>query len=238
MIHKMKEYVPGQIWLVEYPVHYSGLDFYSRMTIIRMPEGQLMLHSPCHIEPELKDSITAIGDVAFIVAPGSYHYFHVSSAQKEFPDAETHICPGIERKVPELEFDWILGDKAPDVWGDVFEQVLVRGTRYIWEVAFFHKPSRTLLLVDLVENIGDKTEGASFGLKLWWKVVFHMWNKPRPAPEYQMGWKDKAAARSALQRVLDWDIQRVVISHGDLLENDVDAALREAWSVPLGAKGT
>ena len=115
------------------------------------------------------------------------------------------------------------------------EQVLVRGSRLMWEVAFFHKPSKTLLLVDLIENIGDKTEGVGLGIKLWWKAVFHMWNKPRPAPEYQIGWKDKKAAKQSLERMLTWDFERIVLSHGDLIESDAKAAAREAWSVPLSS---
>jgi hypothetical protein len=109
------------------------------------------------------------------------------------------------------------------------EQVLVRGTKYIWEVAFFHKRSQTLILVDLIENIGDQTEGVGWGLKLWWKIVFRMWNRPKPAPEYQIGWKDKRAAGRSLNRILQWDFKRVIIAHGDLIEANSKAVLRKAW---------
>ncbi|OAB56170.1 hypothetical protein AY600_01905 [Phormidium willei BDU 130791] len=104
------------------------------MTVIRLPNGNLMLHSPCNISPEIKQAIDRIGKVAYIVAPGTYHYLHVPSAQQAFPEAETYICPGIESKCPDLEFDWILADRAPDVWKDDLEQVLVRGNQFIWEI--------------------------------------------------------------------------------------------------------
>lgn len=227
------EYIAGQIWLSSYPVRYAGLDFCSRMSVVRLRDGSLMLHSPCEIDDEMKRSIEGLGTVAHIVAPGSYHYFHVGSAQKAFPDAQTYICPGIERKRPDIDFDWILGDRSPDGWSDDFEQILVRGTRYIWEVVFFHKASRTLLLVDLVENVGDRTQGVGWGLELWWKIVFRMWNAAKPAPEYQLGWKDKAAAKQSLERILQWDFERVVLSHGDLIETNAKATVRDAWKTPL-----
>ena len=214
-------------------MHYAGLDFLSRMSVLRLADGSLMLHSPCDISDALKLEIEALGEVRHIVAPGSYHYLHVPSAQQAFPAAHTYICPGVERKMPELDFDWLLGDQPPADWADELEQVLVRGNRFIWEVAFFHKPSRTLLLVDLIEFVGDDTKGAGLGIKLWWKLVFRMWNKPRPAPEYQMGWKDKAAARASLERILDWDFERIILSHGDLIESNARQLAREAWSVPL-----
>ncbi|MEM7317947.1 MAG: DUF4336 domain-containing protein [Pseudomonadota bacterium] len=232
---ELVEHTPGHIWTVDYPVHYSGLDFSARMSVIRLPDGRLMLHSPCEIDAALSARLNALGAVAFIVAPGSYHYFHIPSAQAAFPDAETWICPGIERKRPDLQFDGFLSDTCPPAWADSFEQCLVRGTRFMWEVAFLHKPSKTLILVDLIENIGDSTPGTDWKLKLWWKGVFHMWNTPKPAPEYQLGWKDRQAARASLRRILDWDFTRIIISHGDNIETDAKAVARTAWQNPLSA---
>ena len=199
----------------------------------RLPHSKLLIHSPCEIDAPTKQAISALGEVAYIVAPGSYHYFHIPSAQAAFPEADTYICPGVERKRPEIDFDWFLADQPPEAWADTLDQVLVRGNKYIWEVAFLHKPSRTLLLVDLIENITDQTPNTNWLLKLWWKVVFHMWNNPKPAPEYQLGWKDKAAARQSLQRILEWDFDRIILSHGDLIDRDAKAIARQAWKVPL-----
>ena len=225
----LREYVPGQIWLKEYPIHYAGTDFDARMTVVRLGDGRLWIHSPSTIDAETKEAIAALGPVAFIVAPGSYHYFHVPSWQQAFPDADTYICPGIERKRPDLHFDWILGDRAERAWDEDLDQVLVRGNRLIWETAFLHRASKTLILVDLIENIGDETPHTNWALKFWWKAVFHMWNNPKPAPEYQIGWKDKAAAKKSLERILEWDFERIVIAHGDLIEADAKAVARRAW---------
>ncbi len=230
----LREYVPGQIWLQDYPIHYAGCDFDARMTVLRLSDGRLMIHSPSEIGGETKQAIAALGPVAFIVAPGTYHYFHVASCQAAFPDADTYICPGIERKCPELHFDWILGDRADPAWESDLDQVLVRGNRFIWETAFLHKPSKTLVLVDLIENIGDDTPNTNWVLKLWWKTVLQMWNTPKPAPEYQLGWKDKAAAKRSLERILEWDFERIVIAHGDLIEADAKEVARQAWAGPLG----
>jgi hypothetical protein len=229
----LQEFVAGQIWLVTYPVRYAGLDFTARMSVIRLPDGSLMLHSPCDIDDSLAAALRELGPVRHIVAPGSFHYLHVASAQAAFPEAVTYVCPGIERKRPELEFDWLLGDVAPEAWRGTLDQVLVRGTRFIWEVAFLHVPSKTLLLVDLIENIGDATPDTDWKLKLWWKAVFHMWNRPRPAPEYQIGWGDKKTVRAYLERILAWDFDRIVLAHGDLILSDAKARAEEAWRVPL-----
>jgi len=233
----LHEYVPGQIWIKKYPVQYAGCDLFARATLIRLANGELLVHSPGPIDGDLVAALEPVGRVAHIVAPGSYHYFHVAAWQEAYPDATTWICPGIERKRPELDFDWLLSDHAPEPWRDQIDQVLVRGTRFIWEVAFFHRASKTLVLTDLVENIGDETEGTNWTLKFWWKAIMHMWNTPKPAPEYQMGYKDKAAAKRSLERILEWDFERVILAHGENLEVDAKQAVREAWAVPLGFDG-
>lgn len=229
------EYREDRIWIKEYPIRYAGTRFNSRMTVVRLSNGNLFLHSPCEIDERTKNAIEELGRVDFIVAPGSYHYLHVSSAQQAFPEAETFICPGIERKVPEIEFDWLLGDRPDERWKEDLEQVLVRGNRMIWEVAFYHKITRTLILVDLIENFTDRTEDVNWTLKLWFKSVFRMWGNPKPAPEYQLGWNDKKAACQSLKRILSWDFERILISHGDLIEENAKAVALHAWRRPLAS---
>ena len=232
MIGKVKdlfEYQKDWIWIKEYPVHYAGVDFNSRMTVIRLLNNNLLIHSPCEIDRTTQLAIERLGQVEFIVAPGSYHYLHVESAQQAFPNAETLICPGIEIKNPKMEFDWFLGNRADPRWENDFEQVLVRGNKYIWEVAFYHKTTQTLILVDLIENITDETEDVSWGLKFWWKLVFRMWNNPKPAPEYQLGWQDKKAASISLKRILSWDFERIIIAHGELIEENASELAIHAW---------
>jgi hypothetical protein len=151
----------------------------------------------------MSHALAELGTVAHIVAPGNFHHLHVPSAQAAFPEAETFICPGVERKQPGLKFDWMLGDRPPDAWVGRIDQVLVRGSRWVWEVAFFHRATRTLILVDLIAYFTDSTPHANWRLKLWWKLVFHMWNVPKPAPEYQLGWSDKKAAGDSLSRILE-----------------------------------
>lgn len=232
----LTEYVRGRIWLLEYPVRFGGMDLFGRTTIIRLDNGDLIIHDPCKVDIPTKEKIDEIGTVKYIVAPGSYHHLFVADFQEEYPDAETFLCPGLERKRPDLDFDWILGNKPDHRWGGAIDQVLVQGTRHIWEVAFFHRSSKTLILVDLLENIGDDYgHQAGLLLRFWWKAVFRMWNNPKPAPEYQMGWGNKKIVKSSLDKILGWKAERLIIAHGENIEGNVNARLRKAWYRVLNA---
>ena len=226
----IKEYIRDKIYIVEYPIRFAGMDLFSRMTIVRLNDGKLWVHSPSSLDAELKAEIDKLGEVAYIIAPGNYHHLYVSDFQSAYPDAETYLCPSLEKKRTDLDFDWILGNRPDHRWGEEFEQVVVRGTSFINEVAFFHPSTKTLILVDLIENIGDDyTHEAGLLLQFWWKAVFKMWNNPKPAPEYQIGWGDKSVVKKSLNRILAWDFERIIIAHGNLIENDAQAIANKAW---------
>lgn len=224
----LTSYVADQIWLCTYPVRLMCTRFEARMTAIRLASGEIMLHSPCHITAA--EEILALGPVAHIVVPGNFHHLHASSAQSAFPGAKTWICPGIEKKQPNLKYDGILGDLAPADWVDEIDQVLVQGASIMREVAMYHRVSRTLIVVDLIENFTDATPNIGGALKFWFKYVFNMWGNPKPAPEYRMGWGDRISVAKSLRRILAWDFRQIVLSHGDLIDRDAREVAAKAWS--------
>ena len=212
------------------------MDLFACTTIIKMDSGDLIIHDPCRIDDDLKKEIDSLGVVKFIIAPGTYHHLFVTDFQEKYPGAETYLCPGLEQKRPDIKFDWILGTKPDPRWEGILEQVLIQGTRHISEVVFLHKPSRTIILVDLLENIGDDyRHKAGLLLKFWWKIVLRMWNNPKAAPEYQMGWGKKNIVKIGLNKILNWDAGRVILGHGENIENNVNNILRTAWKRVLNA---
>lgn len=206
----------------------GGARFNARMTVIRLRNGELLVHSPCAFDDSLTAEVAALGRVAAIIAPGNFHSLHVRSCQQAFPDAVTYVCPGVEKRAKALSFDVVLGDEAPALWADDLSQVALQGTRVMREVAFFHRASRTLILVDLVENFTPATPGTNGFLRIMFRAL-GMWNRPSPAPEYRFAWGDKARVRACMERILAWDFERVILSHGDLITHDARPAVAHAW---------
>ena len=235
---ELQELVGGQIWTTDYPVRFGGMDISARTTIVRLADGSLWVHSPGSIDDLLASRLDALGPVKHIVAPGTFHYLHVEEFRQRYSDASVWICPGIESKVPNLAYDHILDDHdAPPAWSGQIDQQLVRGAKLIRETAFLHRTSRTLILTDLLENIGDDSGPVDWKLRMWWKVVFRMWNHPKPAPEYQVSTKHKGLMKRCLEQVLSWDFDRVILSHGENITAGAKQAVRDAWAVPLAHQG-
>lgn len=230
----LSEYLAGRIWFRGYSANYWGARVPARMTVVRLNDGGLWLHSPGELDQRTVAEIQSLGAVTAIVAPGNFHHLHVADAQQYFPDAATYICPGVERKQPGLDYTGLLSDEPPGAWRGELEQVVVRGTRWMWEVAFFHVDTRTLILVDLIENFPRAGERPDRVLRLWLKWVFRMWGRPAPAPEYRMGWGDRAVVRGCLERILQWPFDRVIVNHGDPVECRAHEVARDAWRAVLG----
>jgi hypothetical protein len=229
----MRELVSGLVWIHDYPVRYGGMNLEARTTLVRLASGELWVHSPGPIDAAVRVQVDRIGQVAHVVAPGTFHHLHVAAWARAYPEARVWLCPGLRDKRPQLPEGQKLSDEAPAAWRDEFDQVVVRGNRVICEVMFCHRPSRTLIVTDAIELYGDRTDSVPWLLKLWWRI-FRMWNRPAPAPEYAMGWRDRQAARRSFETALGWDFERIVLSHGDLIEQDAHAQATRAWQPLLG----
>ena len=48
-----------------------------------------------------------------------------------------------------------------------------------------------------------------------------------------MGWNDKNAARASLKKILQWDFDKIILSHGDIIEENAKEIALKAWRKPL-----
>jgi hypothetical protein len=233
MAASLEVFVPGSLWLAQYFVRLGGARINARMTVIKLRSGEIVIHSPCAFDRTLTTEVAALGKVIAIIAPGNFHWLHVGSCQSAFPDAVTYICPGVEKRAKGLSFDVVLGDEAAMPWAGDLSQVALEGTRYMREVVFFHRASKTLILTDLIENVTPETPGTNAYLRVLFRAI-GMWKRPTPAPEYRIGWGDKARVREGLTRILAWDFERVILAHGDLIAEDAKQVVAHAWRKILG----
>ena len=214
------------LWVAERPLKLAIGDIGTRMTVIRLADGGLWLHSPVRLDAATRAALEALGPVRAVVAPSKVHHFFVDDYLAAYPEACAYAAPGLAEKRRDLSFYAVLGDDAPAAWAGDIEQHLFRGAPYINEVVFFHRSTRTLVLTDLAFNVAaDKTRGAR---------LFHWLNGTagRFGPHRMVRFmiRDRVAARHSLERILQWDIDRITVTHGDVLDRGGRERLTTAFA--------
>jgi hypothetical protein len=221
--------IAADLWVTERSLHPPGLPFLdirTRMTVIRLPDGGLFLHSPVEADAATRAGVDALGPVRCVVAPNYLHHLFAGSWKTAYPQARLLAAPKLPRKRRDLAFDAVLGDESDASYAGTIEQLFVQGAPLLNEVAFFHPASRTLMLTDLAFH---PTPASSPGLRRWmWLTRVRDGFGPNGLVRFFI--RDRRAMRGSIDRILAWDFDRVTLTHGEVLETGGREALRRAYA--------
>ena len=116
----------SDLLVADTPLRFLGLEIGARMTVVRLPGSKLLLHSPIAATAELVREVTALGRVAYLVAPNRFHHLFVGEWKEACPDASIYVAPGLDTKRADLSIAGILTDE-PDVVGSHHRTAGVHG---------------------------------------------------------------------------------------------------------------
>jgi hypothetical protein len=218
-----------RVWIAEAPLRFYGIPFGTRMTVVQLADGGLFVHSPLPPAPELRDEIDALGPVRHVVSPNKLHHLYLGDFRHAYPSAKLFASPGLAKKRRDLRFDGQLGDTADPGWAADLDQTVLRGSRVMEEVVFFHAVSRTLIVADLCEHFGPWSPR----LTRLVARIGNMYGKPRMPPDWQLSFRDRQATRTSFERILSWDFDRVILAHGALIERDAHDIFERAYAWAL-----
>lgn len=206
-----------------------------RMTVIRLPGGELLLHSPTRFSPELQAALEPLGRIRHLVAPNMEHWLFLKEWQQAYPDAITWGTPGLgkRRQVRRsgVRIDRELTAGAPVPWPGI-ELIMVPGLGFR-EAALFHRPSRSLVLTDLVLDLPRNQVPALLRPVAGLLDIVGSDGKP-PVYVRAVILLRRRAAREAARRLLACNPERVVFAHGAWFRQHGAVALRHAlrWLLP------
>jgi hypothetical protein len=219
---------PG-VWGYDYElIMPGGVEFPVRPVVIVLPDGGVWIVSPGPISDALAAQIEALGPVRHLVSPNTYHHLHLGDAARRWPEAKVWAPEGLQKKRPELRIDATLSAEAEVAWGGAIQLLLMEGAPALNEWVFFHRPSRALLVTDLVFNI-QSWRSAMSSFVFWMMGV----NEHKLAQSRAWRWflaKDRAALARSAQAVVALDAALLVPSHGAVIERDVKAELSRAMA--------
>lgn len=219
------ENIATDLWAAAAPQSFFGLHLGTRMTVVRLQDGSLLVHSPIALTPSLKAEVDAIGPVRHIVAPSEAHHLYAGEWQDAYPGALLHAAVGLSKRRKDLAIDQELrGGTHPD-WDSDLETIFLDGTM-LNETVFFHSPSRSLIVADLIENFETS---AHWPTRAYLKLS-GIHGKPGLSGPLRLIFRDKKRARRSIDEILSWDFDRIVLAHGDVIETGGREALRDTYT--------
>lgn len=220
------------VWTVDSgPISAMGMQLPIRMTVLRLTDGGLILHSPTQYTPALAAALSELGTIRHLVAPSMAHWTFLADWQAAYPDATTWAVPVLRDRAQvrsaNLRIDSDLGEAAPSAWAADIEQGLITGAGGFQEAWFFHKRGRTLVLTDLVENLDPQKLGPVTAslmratMATGGTTALHARAALRP---------QAAQARAEVDRMLALAPEAVVFAHGDIFRGRGTEQLRTAFA--------
>jgi hypothetical protein len=243
------------VWIVDGPLirfGYLGLKFPfpTRMTVLRLKDGSLWLHSPTDLTPALKKEIDELGPVQHLIAPNRIHYWWLGDWAAAYPGAKTYAAPGVKKQARKngrfagYQFDLAMAmapattspattSPAMTMAPDEIDMLVVPGG-YLSEAVFFHRASRTLILTDLMQNY-ERSKIAS--------PLFRFMTRLSGAadPDGKMpfdlrltfiGYRRQLA--EAVRTMIGWAPERIIIAHGRWYAADGVVELKRAFRWVVG----
>lgn len=204
------------VWVMERGYEHFGMDVGGKMTIIRLPDDRLFVHSALPLTPELKYTVDSLGTVSAVVAGNAEHVDFIKCWKGYYLEATCLAPPGLKAKREDVPFD---DEVAED--GTLYErykgeagsirQIYVEACSLMSETVFFHVPSKTLMVTDIIftfphDNIPFPTRLAKFGLRNLFVPVVNAFFV-----------KDKGLYRGSLRKIADLEFEKLVPCHDEIL---------------------
>lgn len=225
--------VARDVWIVDGPeIAFARiglrLPFTTRMTVIRLGSGGLILHSPVEYSPELRSALEALGPIRFLVAPNSLHYWWIPDWKARLPGVPVLAIPGLDKRAKRpVQVDQLLVDRQSP-WPEEIGLLVVEGG-VLTEAVFFHRSSKTLILTDLIENFELKRIHGWFFRQLVRLLGAADPDGKAPIDLQLTFFRSGQALRKAVRQMIVWAPERIIIAHGRWYEKDGVKELRRAF---------
>lgn len=227
---ELRELADG-LWIIDgKSVRWFTMPFPTRMTIIRLNDGELFVHSPIDLTSELREIVDGLGVPRYFVSPNKLHHLFLGQWQRAYQKAHIFAPPGLRKKCPDLAFHDQLGDGPNPAWEQEIDQLIFKGSKLVDEVVFFHKSSRTVIFGDLIENFDPKS------LSPFQRMVARFGGVLAPHGQTPVDWRlsfraGRDDARQSLRKLREWRPSAVIMCHGIPIFEDampfIDSAF--AW---------
>jgi len=213
------------IWLVEKTVRFAGIPLPHTMTVIRLPNGGLFVHSPTKPDAATASALASLGEIDSIVWPSWWHDMYLRDYATAYPRARMFGAPILVRWHNSMTPLQIL-DTDVAQWAPQLDQLYVDRMRlFLDEFVFLHRPSRSLIVADLAFNLDENRDRFT----KWSFAVVGAYPGCTIPWFYRLAPRDRRYTRIKINRILDWDFDRLIVGHGGVVPTRGKDALRNTY---------
>jgi Domain of unknown function (DUF4336) len=217
--------VPDALWHAQRPLKFGPLSLTTRMTVVRLRDGSLWVHSPILPTNDIVDQLHRIGEVRYVVAPNKSHHLFFLDFVNAFPTAKGFIAEGLDQKRPDLARFPRVPRPAP--WGSELEGFFIEGLPILNETAWFHRETGTLILTDLLFCFSSTNRG----LTAFISKLLGVHGRLGMSRTMKLATKDKQALARTVAPLISLPLKRVIVAHDQIVEEEpaVKVARAFAW---------
>lgn len=229
----MLETLGSELWIADGGVvSFNGVDYPTRMVVVRLADGRLWLWSPVKRTAALENQIRTLGPVRHLVSPNKLHHLFLGEWQAAFPEASLWGTPATIAKCSSLHFSGALTADPPDGWRNQIDQFYFSNSLFMDEVIFFHRASRTAIIADLSQTFSERFLKQHWP---WWMRPIARLSKMvegigHPPIDYRLSFRHHSSARPKIQELIESHPQHVVVAHGVVVGTGGEAFLMRAFS--------
>lgn len=230
--------IAENLWVAQQPLRFLGLEVGTRMTVIRLSNGHLVVISPIGLTPELIAELDELGPVAYQIAPNRYHHLFAAPFKQKYPQAKFWAANGLKQKRPDLAIEQVISDESGNIEGEIFYQQFagvevpstgtlhpIRQSDPLNEVVFYHPATKTLIITDIAFHFDQDN---AWETRLAGKILGG-YQTLQPTLLEKWCLKDRDRVERSIRAVLQWDFDRVIMAHGSIIETNGKSMLKQGY---------
>lgn len=222
--------IADNLWVFDgEAVPFFTLPYTTRMTIVRLSDGGLWVHSPIKLTADIQQKVDKLGRVKYLIAPNHLHHLFLKDWQGAYPQAESFGTKEVQKKRQDIKFDGLFSSEGEVPWEEEIGQVLFTGSAAMEECVFFHKASHTLIVTDLIENFDPKS------FPPFKRLIARFSGILAPNGKMPIDWRlsfmfHKKEAREHIKYILNWHPQTIVMAHGLIIKKEAESFLKQSFN--------
>jgi len=216
-------------------IHVGG-----RGTLVKLQSGGVAVFSPVALTPEVKETVSSMGEVKYIAALDIEHHIFLGEWNKAYPNAKVIGPEGLpekraKQKNEDVPFSVIFTAKGKEStkvdaeFDAEFDYEFVDG-HMNKELVFNYKPDRTLIEADLMFNLPATEQYSKTGISATSGILTRLFSALQNTQGKAMGQQrliwygtsagDRPSFQKSMRKINAWDFDRIVPCHGDVIESN------------------